>query len=197
MHEITNHLILRGLPRACLFWKDMVLYAYDGINFVLSKSSSSSPASSPSDPSSESGPTGNTRSWSIGALGVSPSFGASKESNVAQTCHLAARHVTDCALCVIFVALLNNIKSPVRRVMEHSCTETIKPLHVLGPDWRDHSKLENSIRGIRRRYRKFSSFVYIKFRVVFGCDEQRSELAPCDKDQGPQYERAGAMAYDP
>ena len=106
-------------PRACLFWNERVLHAYAGISLLLSRSSSSSPASSVSD--SPSLPTGKICPLEPRAMGVSPSFACNKSFRVAQTCHFAARHVTDCALCVILVALRNKIKSPTTSVIEQSC----------------------------------------------------------------------------
>lgn len=107
-----------GLPRACLFWKEMVLYAYDGISLVLSNSSSSASPSSLSD-SPRSVPTASASARPL----VISAAAASNESSVAQTCHLAARHVTACALWVILVALRSRMKRPVTNVMEHNCTQ--------------------------------------------------------------------------
>lgn len=111
---------LLELPKACLFWNEIVLYVYAGTILLLSSSSSSSPTSSASDEPSEL--TGKIWLPATRAIGVSPSP-ASKESIVAHTCHFAARHVTACALCVILVALLKSINNPARRLSEQSCTK--------------------------------------------------------------------------
>lgn len=115
-----------GLPRACLFWKEMVLKAYDGINLVLSNSSSSTSTSSLSDSPCSSLPTapGNDRPLPFWAVATS------NESNVAQTCHLAARHVTACALWVILAALRSRMNIPVTKVTEHSCNKTDDNCHI-------------------------------------------------------------------
>lgn len=107
------------LPRACLFWNEMV-WVYIGSNLVLSNSSSSSPTSSSDPQLAMEGKAGAEASCDV-AICVSPSFMLSNESMVENMCHFAARLVMDCALCVIFVALLSSMKSPLTRVMATNC----------------------------------------------------------------------------
>ena len=108
--------LITCLPKACLFWNEIVL-AKIGTHLVSFKSSSPSPDSSSSD--SDSGLVGKTWAEDSWPVGVSPSAW-SKEFMVAQMCHLAASPATDCALWVTFVALRRHMKSPVTMLMEHN-----------------------------------------------------------------------------
>lgn len=81
----------------------------EGIIFLTSKTSPSLSSSS-SDSSPE---------LQFGGNDVSGS--ASKDSTVAQACHVAAWLVIACALCVILAALRRHISSPVTRPIEHNC----------------------------------------------------------------------------
>lgn len=115
-------LFSKYVTKACLFWNEIVLKAYAGRNLELSSSSSSSPTSSRSDDPSEL-PV-NICSSDTRATGVSVSA-VSNESIVAHTCHLAARHVTACALWVILVALRSKISSPARRLREQTASSPV------------------------------------------------------------------------
>lgn len=96
---------------------------------LSSKSSSSSPAPSPSDSPKSPGENGSTPVAAAYATGVSSSLTSRESSKVAQMSHLAARHVTNCALCVTFVAFRSSIRRAVTRVIEHSCRKLIEVKH--------------------------------------------------------------------